>query len=251
MLCRPRLGAYLLCCKSFLTNWRKAWNIKPRTPLGGTKNANTLSAEFVESFLIFFYGSTNVFLEHLNAWGKAWSAQDMEHISITIMFIGGGLVRKSVMTRFPPHTNGLQCGMLIESASIRNLLNFNTTKDSTNHQGYSPFTDGEDDGSNWQPPQSYKVSMNPLPALMVLLLGIMMSSHHQNSMVSTMIHKQWGTLLMGASFARGLTYIIFYLSPPTSFLPSRPPSELITAFCLMAGGLVFMASVCTNLLCIV
>ncbi|OBT68945.1 hypothetical protein VE03_01240 [Pseudogymnoascus sp. 23342-1-I1] len=196
-----------------------AWNIKPGT------STSTISAEFVESFLIFFYGSTNIFLEHLNAWGEAWSAQDMEHISITVMFIGGGL-----------------CGMLIESAGIRNLLNITTSKASINRPVESPFTDGEDEELSWQPPQSYKISMNPIPALMVLLLGIMMSSHHQSSMVSTMIHKQWGTLLMGASFSRGLTYIIFYLSPPTSFLPSRPPSELITAFCLMAGGLVFMAS---------
>ncbi|OBT94718.1 hypothetical protein VE01_06147 [Pseudogymnoascus verrucosus] len=201
-----------------------AWNIKPRT-FGKSENASTISAEFVESFLIFFYGSTNIFLEHLNAWGEAWSAQDMEHISITIMFIGGGL-----------------CGMLIESTGIRNLLNINTPKISPNRPVDSPSTEGEDEEPSWQPPQSYKISMNPIPALMVLLLGIMMSSHHQSSMVSTMIHKQWGTLLMGASFARGLTYIIFYLSPPTSFLPSRPPSELITAFCLMAGGLVFMAS---------
>lgn len=50
------------------------------------------SAEFVESSLIFIYGATNVFLEHLAAWGDKWSAQDLEHISITIMFIGGGLV---------------------------------------------------------------------------------------------------------------------------------------------------------------
>lgn len=133
--------------------------------------------------------------------------------------------------------------MLIESTGIRNLLNINTPKISPNRPVDSPSTEGEDEEPSWQPPQSYKISMNPIPALMVLLLGIMMSSHHQSSMVSTMIHKQWGTLLMGASFARGLTYIIFYLSPPTSFLPSRPPSELITAFCLMAGGLVFMASV--------
>jgi hypothetical protein len=133
--------------------------------------------------------------------------------------------------------------MLIESTAIRNLLNVNTSKASSSREAHIPATHGEDEESSWLPPQSYKVSMNPIPALMVLLLGIMMSSHHQSSMVSTMIHKQWGTLLMGASFARGLTYIIFYLSPPTSFLPSRPPSELITAFCLMAGGLVFMASV--------
>jgi hypothetical protein len=33
-----------------------------------------------------------VFLEHLGGWGGAWSATDFEHISITIMFIGGGLV---------------------------------------------------------------------------------------------------------------------------------------------------------------
>lgn len=84
--------------------------------------------------------------------------------------------------------------------------------------------------------------MNPIPALIVLLLGLMMSSHHQESMVSTMIHKQWGTLLVGAAFARALTYVIFYLAPPTSMLPGRPPSELITAFCLMAGGFIFMAS---------
>lgn len=136
-----------------------------------------------------------------------------------------------------------KCGMLIESTGIRNLLNINTPKASTDRPVHGQFSDGENQESGLEPPKSYKISMNPIPALMVLLLGVMMSSHHQSSMVSTMIHKQWGTLLMGASFARGLTYIIFYLSPPTSFLPSRPPSELITAFCLMAGGLVFMASV--------
>ncbi len=53
------------------------------------------SAEFVESFLIFFYGSTNVFLEHLGSSGQGWSAQDLEHVSITIMFCGGGLVSRS------------------------------------------------------------------------------------------------------------------------------------------------------------
>jgi hypothetical protein len=93
------------------------------------------------------------------------------------------------------------------------------------------------------PPKTYKFSMNPLPALIILLLGMMMSSHHQMSMVSTMVHKQWGTLLVGAAFARAATYVLLYLSPPTSILPSRPPSEIITAFCLMAGGLIFMASV--------
>lgn len=173
----------------------------------------------MESFLIFFYGSTNVFLEHLAAWGSQWSAQDLEHISITIMFIGGGL-----------------CGMLIESKKIRDFLN--TTKETPQSHLHDPVKELER-----IEPKTYRFSMNPIPALIVLLLGLMMSSHHQESMVSTMIHKQWGTLLVGAAFARAATYIVFYLSPPTSILPGRPPTELITAFCLMAGGLIFMASV--------
>lgn len=93
-----------------------------------------------------------------------------------------------------------------------------------------------------QEPRSYSFSMNPVPALVILLLGIMMSSHHQDSMVSTKVHGQWGTLLAGFSVARIVTYLFLYLSPPTSIYPSRPPSELLAAFCLISGGLVFMAS---------
>src|SRR5204863_5391383 len=96
----------------------------------------------------------------------------------------------------------------------------------------------------WQPPKSQRGSLNPMPALIVLLLGLMMSSHHQASMVSTMVHKQWGMLLVGSSLARAVTYVLLYLDPPTSFLPSRPPSEVVTAFCLISGGLIFMLSVC-------
>jgi hypothetical protein len=84
--------------------------------------------------------------------------------------------------------------------------------------------------------------MNPLPALIIMLLGKMMSSHHQDSMLSTMIHNQWGTMFMGCALARGLTYITLYISPPTSFLPSRPPTEIIASFCLIAGGITFMVS---------
>ena len=127
--------------------------------------------------------------------------------------------------------------MLIESKTIRDLLNRTKELSRSNIQHYS------NELETLEPPTSYRFSMNPIPALVVLLLGMMMSSHHQESMVSTMIHKQWGTLLVGAAFARAATYILFYLSPPTSILPGRPPTELITAFCLMAGGFIFMASV--------
>src|SRR5204863_704838 len=53
-----------------------------------------------------------------------------------------------------------------------------------------------------------------------------------------------GMLLVGSSLARAVTYVLLYLDPPTSFLPSRPPSEVVTAFCLISGGLIFMLSVC-------
>ncbi|KAK4187834.1 hypothetical protein QBC35DRAFT_218472 [Podospora australis] len=195
-----------------------AWNIRPKT--AGQKWRP--SAEFVESALIFFYGSTNIFLEHLGNWGGEWSAQDLEHLSITVLFIGGGL-----------------CGMLIESVNIRNLLN-HTVADAAQS---CPEREQElHEREQLREPDTYSFSLNPIPALVILLLGIMMSSHTQDSMISSMVHKQWGNLLTGASFARGFTYVLIYLKPPKSIYPSRPPTELLTAFGLIAGGIIFMAS---------
>lgn len=127
--------------------------------------------------------------------------------------------------------------MLIESTWIRNLL-------STTVSHVSP-TDSysELEREQLQPPATYKFSLNPIPALVILLLGIMMSSHTQESMTSTMVHAQWGRLLLGASFARGLTYVIMYIKPPNSIFPSRPPTELLASFGLISGGIIFMNSV--------
>jgi hypothetical protein len=55
--------------------------------------------EGLECSLIFIYGITNVFLEHLSGWGDAWTAQDLEHVAISLLFIGGGLVRFAVFDR--------------------------------------------------------------------------------------------------------------------------------------------------------
>ncbi|KAI9822899.1 MAG: hypothetical protein M1832_002924 [Thelocarpon impressellum] len=211
------LGRWMGCFADI--GW--AWNVKPSRALVGARKASMPSAEFVESFLFFLYGSTNVFLEHLAAWGDAWTAQDLEHVSISIMLFGGGL-----------------CGMLVESSKIRALLNtpilLTPYKAPLRRRGQSDV--------DWEPPKSYNVSMNPLPGIVTLLLGMIMSSHHQASMTSTTVHKQWGTLLIGCALARGVTYLLFFHSPPTSLLPSRPPSELVASFCLISGGLIFMAS---------
>ncbi|KAF1928988.1 uncharacterized protein M421DRAFT_420218 [Didymella exigua CBS 183.55] len=190
-----------------------AWNIKPSKEVVGRRRRSIPSAEFTESFVIFLYGCTNVFLEHLAAWGDAWTSQDLEHVSISVLFFGGGLL-----------------GMIIESTKMRELLNSSVATSSY----------VEDD--SWQEPRTYNFSMNPMPALVILLLGKMMSSHHQASMLSTMIHSQWGSMFMGFALARCLTYVIMYIAPPTSYLPSRPPTEIITSFCLVAGGITFMVS---------
>lgn len=127
--------------------------------------------------------------------------------------------------------------MLIESTWIRDLLN-TTVHDVIREDAYS-----EEERQALEPPATYEFSINPIPALVILLLGIMMGSHHQHSEISSMVHGQWGRLLLGASLARGLSYVIMYLKPPKSVLPSRPPTELLASFGLLSGGVIFMASV--------
>jgi hypothetical protein len=124
--------------------------------------------------------------------------------------------------------------MIVESSKMRELLNSAIVS--------AQSSTVQLDDEPWKQPRQYRFSMNPMPGLIILLLGKMMSSHHQTSMVSTMIHAQWGTMFMGFALARALTYITLYIRPPTSYLPSRPPTEVITSFCLIAGGITFMVS---------
>ncbi|MCJ1432592.1 hypothetical protein MMC27_001949 [Xylographa pallens] len=193
-----------------------SWNIKPPASVVGARKAAAPTAEFVESFLIFLYGATNVWLEHLGETGKGWSSGDLEHVSISIMFFGGGL-----------------CGMLIESRAIRDLLNSTLA---------SPPSSTPSSLAQWQTPRTYGFSTNPLPAIIILLLGMLMSAHHQSLLVSTKLHAMWGNLFFAAALARGATYLLMYLAPPTSLFPSRPPSEIVVAFCLISGGILFMSS---------
>ncbi|KAG6003841.1 hypothetical protein E4U21_001640 [Claviceps maximensis] len=194
-----------------------AWNVGP--VVSRRRSWRRPSAEFVESGLIFIYGATNIFLEHLGGWGEEWSPQDLEHLSITVLFIGGGL-----------------CGMMTASSIIQDFLYTGA------HGGHSSPSPDEHTSEKCHTSGARRIALNPVPALVIFLLGFLMSSHHQFTSTSTMLHRQWGYLLMGASFARGLTYLLLYLRPPSSTLPSRPPTELLVSFGLIAGGLVFMAS---------
>lgn len=126
--------------------------------------------------------------------------------------------------------------MLFESKRVKEWLN-STVLRPTHLENY-----GQPDAA-WQVPNTQTVSLNPMPGMVILLLGMMMGSHHQATMVSSMVHQQWGMLLVGFGLARAVTYLLFFLRPPTSYLPSRPPSEVVASFCLIAGGLIFMLSV--------
>jgi len=133
--------------------------------------------------------------------------------------------------------------MLIESTRIRNLLN--STAENAIDQG-SGADAGKHGESLLNEPNHYGFSLNPIPALVIVLLGMIMSSHTQASMVSSMMHKQWGNLLLAGSLARVCTYALVFLKPPKSALPSRPPTELLAAFGLTSGGIIFMASVSSS-----
>lgn len=199
-----------------------AWNsiaftrkqLKEDSAWGNLTPQGTITMETVEAGLILFYGCTNVFLEHLAGAGGAWTAKDLQHASIAFMYIGTGL-----------------CGVLIEAQTnkwryekAKELLNENNHQDEEivcASPGYSP---------------------NPFPALTIFWTGILMSQHAQPSELSTKVHSQWGYLFSYGSLFRILTYIIFYLKPVKNQRPTRPITELITSFCLISGGVIFMES---------
>ncbi|TXT15743.1 hypothetical protein VHUM_00246 [Vanrija humicola] len=183
-----------------------AWN---RRPAG----ARAISAEMVECFVIFLYGITNTWMERFGAQpGDPYSVKQVQHISIAVMFWFAGL-----------------SGMLLESPTIRRVLG------AVMYAGRP--------GDRVRTPPSYAFSFNPLPALTIAITGLAMAAHHQDYVFQVEIHKLWGVLLAGGSMFRFLTYFFLWLRPPTeSTLPSRPPTEVLTAFGWAAGGIVFMLS---------
>ncbi|KAI7281106.1 hypothetical protein KC345_g4342 [Hortaea werneckii] len=225
-----------------------AWNIRPSPPpqqqqqgrLTGVARwkEKVPSAEFVESFVIWLYGASNVFLEHLSGWGGEWTARDLEHVSITLLFFGGGMLGMLVECKWvPPALEATPEEIPRDEKGNERLetpayLGAGAERDAEDHQVH--------ERQYRQTPR--RIPLNPMPALTIMLLGSMMGAHHQASEVSTKLHAQWGNLFTAFALARGVTYITLYLKPPTSRLPARPPTEIITSFCLCAGGVVFMTS---------
>ncbi|KDQ29141.1 hypothetical protein PLEOSDRAFT_1112118 [Pleurotus ostreatus PC15] len=188
-----------------------AWN---RAPSG-----HPVSAEFVESLVIFIYGITNTWMERFGANpGDPYTTKQIQHIGIAVMFWFAGLV-----------------GMGIESRMVRRWLASSTMA------GVKVTTRLREEGAIAEPP-SYRASFNPFPALVIGVTGAAMAAHFQTYLFQVQIHQLWGNLLLGFSVLRCLTYFFLWLSPPTSVLPSRPPTEALGSFFLACGGLEFMFS---------
>ncbi|OAX42935.1 hypothetical protein K503DRAFT_682299 [Rhizopogon vinicolor AM-OR11-026] len=184
-----------------------AWNISP--------TGEHVSAEFVESLVIFLYGITNTWMERFGVHpGDPYTTKQVQHISIAVMFWFAGLV-----------------GMGIESKRVRHWL-----------ASSSAAAFGPTDASHILEPPSYRGSFNPFPALVIGVTGAAMSAHAQTYLFQVQIHKLWGWLLLGYSVLRCLTYFFVWIGPPRSILPSRPPTEALGSFFLACGGLMFIFS---------
>lgn len=200
------------------------WNARYLTTHSNTKSTwwnriqpdGLITMEWIELFLICFYGCTNIFLENLasTADGKGYSAKDLQHASIAFIYIGCGA-----------------CGLLVESKlskwrynraieSLGSSRSLNVIKASP---GFSP---------------------NPFPLMTVYFTGAIMSKHMQSSPLLTAIHIQWGQLFTVGCGFRLLLYILKYLKPEPHCKSGSgaPMTELITLFCLLGGGLIFMES---------
>ncbi|KDN37764.1 hypothetical protein RSAG8_09919, partial [Rhizoctonia solani AG-8 WAC10335] len=172
-------------------------------------------AEMVESFVIFFYGATNTWMERFGAQpGDPYTTKQIQHISIAVMFLFAGLV-----------------GMGLESRTVCRLLS-NASIIGNPRARNHPITE----------PPSYTGSFNPFPAIVIGVTGAAMSAHHQNYVFQVKIHELWGNLLVAFAVMRCLTYFFVWLRPARSILPSRPPTEAIASFFLTAGGLAFISS---------
>ncbi|KAG7097119.1 hypothetical protein E1B28_004497 [Marasmius oreades] len=180
-----------------------AWNRAPR---------KFVSGEFVESLVIFFYGITNTWMERFGAEpGSPFTTKQIQHIGIAVMFWFAGLL-----------------GMALESKLVRRWL------------AMSPRPTAQDEAT--PEPPSYVASFNPFPALVIGVTGAAMAAHHQNYVFQIQVHQLWGGLLLAWAVLRWLTYFFLWVSPPQSYLPSRPPTEALGSFFLACGGLCFMLS---------
>ncbi|KAJ7622044.1 hypothetical protein FB45DRAFT_753512 [Roridomyces roridus] len=190
-----------------------AWN---RAPSPGYP-----TAELVESLVIFLYGATNTWMERFSAMpGDPFTTKQIQHIGIAVMFWFAGLL-----------------GMAVESKRLRRWL-----------AGHALAVDHSSESRPVSESETFTLSFNPFPALVIGVTGAVMAAHHQEYLFQVQIHALWGNLILAFAVMRCVTYIFLWVSPSNarpsaqSTLPSRPPSEALASFFLAAGGISFIFS---------
>ncbi|KAL1957650.1 hypothetical protein VTO42DRAFT_5627 [Malbranchea cinnamomea] len=85
---------------------------------------------------------------------------------------------------------------------------------------------------------------NLIPALVILLTGYAMSSHHQHLEVSTQVHAVFGYTLMGAGAVRILEISFILKDQDTASVDLLQPStfQYLTPYLLYASGFLFMGA---------
>jgi hypothetical protein len=125
-----------------------AWNQRPAGGRG-------VSAELVESAVVFTYGATNVWMERFGAApGAPYTTKEIQHISIAAMFAFAGLI-----------------GIALESTAVRGWLAAAAVAGSGARRAAA--------GDAIEEPASYRGSFNPFPALVIGVTGAAMSAHFQ------------------------------------------------------------------------
>jgi hypothetical protein len=136
--------------------------------------------------------------------------------------------------------------MLVESSSLKGLMDTTPTLHREDQQELQRMSSSTAGYPVADPMVEYKIaydfSSNPVPGIVLMITGLMMSRHEENDAAGAAMHTYWGLLFVGFALARAVTYITIFLKPPSSHFPSRPPSELVAAYCLSFGGLLLMAS---------
>jgi len=155
--------------------------------------------------------------------GDPYTAKDIEHISIAVMFWGGGLV-----------------GLAIENPTVRRWLSGEGASEETTEEKILAATKEDRTPKT----RSRWTTSNPLPAVVIGITGIAMSAHHQTYLFQIQIHSLWGYLLLGFALCRSLTCFFEWVRPPPANprLPAMPPTELIASIFLGAGGFIFICS---------
>lgn len=144
--------------------------------------------------------------------GDPYTAKDIEHISIAVMFWGGGLV-----------------GLAVENPTVRRWLLGDGTSDEAVEEKLSVPSKGGDKVMESSSSKPQWKAPNPLPAVVIGITGIAMSAHHQTYLFQVQIHSLWGYLLLGFAVCRSLTCFFEWVrpTPKNPFLPGLPPTELI------------------------